>query len=115
MKTGQSLIIDHVVLFGILHEEDLYTIPALLPLREKGKEAYRKIVLGALDAHCRRCMSVTKIMQPIQDAFGEALAGADSDSLDAFIAYVSRKRGYRPETIVLFYVGRDARANKLVL
>lgn len=116
MKNGQSLLIDHLTLFGILHDDLLYQSPVLSHLRDQGKDTYRRIIADTLYSQgCSGCSSFTKAMQPIQDAIGQALADSDEAGREVFLAYLIKKRGYRPVPVVLYYVGRDGQAKKLLI
>lgn len=115
----QNLYIDSTIFYQLLGDPAFYdALPASLePLRRKGEEAYAdalKVAMGK--ASCNGCTSIKGVLSSVTSEYGQGLALIQKEApqlLEPLVAYISKKRGYRPPLIVMYYRGTDGRTETL--
>ena len=116
-KEGRQIVIDHMVLFGILGDQELYLkVPALQDLRGEGLARHQEVLDEALQgADCTGCQGLAHILRPIAQKFVkriDMLKKTDPEAIASFVDYIADKCGYRPRPIVMYHrelLGRPTR------
>jgi hypothetical protein len=107
-------------LYSLLGDPTFFQqVPAFDFLEEEGQEAHRKVVESVLkesEEGCSTCGGVQSILRPVMHKF--ALKAAElsekrPEELDPLADYITSKRGYRPNPIVLYYKRVGDRTIKL--
>ena len=121
-KTGPKLILEHTHLYQIIADKDFWgACPEWVDLEKEGKKVHQEIVnrmLGIGDAACTGCSTLQLAIRPFQHKFSSyavKLYEEDISQLDSFVTYLTRKRGYRPKPIVVYYKDTDGRNRTLEL
>jgi len=115
---SRRLQLDRAHLIQMLRDPEFYTaVPALGYLAEAGVESWR---LYIENRDCRRCGDGFKYMKGVVDAFFIKLMEFktnDPASIDQIRAYLTKKKGYPVQRIVLYYrrSRRQGKIAKLVL
>jgi len=88
-------------------------------LEEEGQEAHRKVVASVMkeaEEGCGTCGGAQAILKPVMQKFAIRAAELSEDNpedLSPLVDYITSKRGYRPNPIVLYYRRQGDRTIKL--
>ncbi len=121
MKQGSEFVIELMTLYQILTDPKFWTAcPELVELQAEGQQ-YRERVLKEVlqpSASCGTCGTLSTVLGPYFHKFCQHLSAKfqeDAGNLETFVDYISRKRGYRPVPILLYYKTVTGKNGKLQL
>ncbi len=123
MKDGPQFVIDVMVTYQLIGNPEFWKAapPFLLDdIRESAAEAYEKAVQLAMGQSCTGCNSIRAVLIDTHNEIGRRFASIqrvldDTDGLLPFIDLISRKRGYRPRAILMYYKDVESRMQTLTL
>ena len=112
MMRAEKLILEHNMLYQILADSLFWeAVPEFAELKDEGEAAHffafenlmhpREVVPG-----CVGCTSLRTSMRPILDAIGDKIAKwliEDKSKLDNLVMYITKRRGFRPQPIVVYH------------
>ena len=120
-RSGPKLIFEHMHLYQVLSDTKFWEhCPEFLDLREEGDAAHHKILIHVLGGEpgCLTCSTIKAVLREYQPLFAAKvveLAKKGGEGIDRFVTYISNKRGYRPEPIIVYYRGNDGTIKELQL
>lgn len=121
MKTGPQFVIEYMTVYQIIADKQFWSdCPEFQPLQAQGVECHRKVVTDVLSpkGNCTGCGTLSSVVKPFAALFSQHAANlldADAAQLDSFIAYISKKRGYRPVPILLYNKDSSGETRQLQL
>jgi hypothetical protein len=114
LKTGPALALDHMLLYQLFQDPAFYAaVPAFFFLKGQGLAVTAKITASIVagDDGCGGCGGGIKAaMEPVIVQFVEQLRKLKDDAphaLEPLVAYVAKRRGFRPVPLVVYYRGSD--------
>jgi hypothetical protein len=119
-KTGPQLVLEHNLLYQVVGDRLFWEMnPAFLDLKDDGEAAHERVVQAVLGgkplADCAGCSTIKGAMRSFLTEFSRRLAYADSEAQEQFVEYVTKKRGYRPQPIVVYHKDDGGRTHELRL
>jgi hypothetical protein len=116
----KALTLEPTIFYQLLADDEFYTVvpPSLATLEEQARKARQDALNVALGKACAGCSSVRDVLMPIMDEYGRQLSvihQADPEALNPLVDYISRKRGFRPTPIVLYYREVNGKTTRLIL
>ena len=121
MKNGAKLILEHMILYQILSDRKFWELcPEWVEWKDEGQAVHQKVVDEVLhpSAGCKACGTVKSVMKQFLMKFTRQVADwhtTDAAKLDSLVAYISKKRGYRPVPIVVNYKDAQGKIRAVLL
>lgn len=116
MRRVEKFILEHNMLYQMLADPFFWeSVPEFMELKDEGEEAHfhafehlmkpREVLPG-----CVGCTSLRATIQPILTAMSSSIAEwakEDSSKLDNLVEYITKRRGFRPQPIVVYHRDED--------
>lgn len=123
LKEGPQFVIDVMVTYQLIGNPEFWEAapPGLLDdIRDSAREAYEKALAIARGDSCPGCNSIRAALTDTHNEIGRRLAGvqavaAEWRGFDPLVDFITRKRGYRPRPIIMFYKDTNGVTAKLEL
>ena len=116
MTRVEKFILEHNMLYQMLADPFFWeSVPEFMALKDEGEAAHfhaferlmkpREVLPG-----CVGCTSLRATIQPILTAMSGSIAEwakEDSSKLDNLVEYITKRRGFRPQPIVVYHRDED--------
>jgi hypothetical protein len=117
---NRHLVLEATIFYQLFADPKFFDVlPASFAVHREAAAAAHQLALKlALGQACVGCTSISAALAPMMNEFGRMLAAiqaAEPDALQPLIAYITKKRGYRPDPIFLYYKTVEGKTAKLVL
>lgn len=94
--------------------------PAFSDLKDDGEAIHAAVVGLVLEKskskrNCGGCGSISSIVRPFMSAFGRRAYELDVAGQEALVAYLTARRGYRPQPIIVYYNQTEGQTQELRL
>lgn len=113
VETGPPYTLDRLGIYQLFRDRQfLQEAPAFLFLSDIAKAVVAKVTESILHPRCQGCGSLRDMIEPLADPFVRVAVKTHQESPQALLPVVhtiSRKLGYRPQPIVLYYKGTDGK------
>ena len=116
MRLTEKVILEHNMFYKILSDPLFWEcVPEFLELKDEGEAAHFHALERLMNPKevlpgCVGCTSLRTTMQPILDVvIGNIAKWAkeDSSKLHNLVEYITKRRGFRPEPIVVYHRDDD--------
>ena len=108
-RLGPEMVLNHTIFFTMIGDEDFFSaVPAFSTIKDAAQEIHRKITDAIVnkDRSCLSCSDIQTSVKPVFVAFVSLVrkfALEDPEALEPLIQYITRRRGYRPAPIRLYF------------
>jgi len=111
IRVGRKLILEHNTIYEMFSDSLFWEkVPEFLYMKEDGERAHHFVIERFLHPKetfpgCANCSNTKKILQPILDEMTSKItewADTSPDKLKNLIAYITKRRGYRPNPISIY-------------
>ena len=111
IRVGKELILEHNTIYEMFSDSLFWEkVPEFLYMKDDGERAHHFVVERFLHPKktfpgCAGCSSTKKILQPILEEMTSKIAEWSDTSpgkLTNLIAYIAKRRGYRPVPIIIY-------------
>lgn len=117
MRDGPKLIVEYMTTYQLLSLERFWEHipPGLLnDVVDEAADTLQKIRQSVLTGACNGCGSVRTLMVPLHNKIWERLADFARASeagkgLEPLLTFISKKRGYLPTQVIVYYTSNDGR------
>jgi hypothetical protein len=116
MRRTEKLILEHNIFYQILSDPLFWEcVPEFAELKDEGDAAHFHALERLMNPKevlpgCVGCTSLRTAMQPVLDMVTSNIAKwvkEDSSKLHNLVEYITKRRGFRPEPIVVYHRGDD--------
>ena len=117
----RSLVIEPTIFYQLLADREFYEVlpPSLAPLRDESEAARLDALNVALGkTSCTGCTSISSVLLPLMNQYGRelvAIQAVNPAALEPLVAYITKKRGFRPTPIVMYHKDVNGKTLRLVL
>jgi len=111
-RVGTKLVLEHNILYQLLSDPLFWeSVPEFLELKDVGDRAHyiaieRFTVPKEISPGCVGCAGLKATMRPVLEEMSKLVFEWSENSrekLDNLIAYITKRRGYRPSPIVMYH------------
>jgi hypothetical protein len=120
MNSSRELYMDQLILFQLFGDDEFYAVlpPGLEDIALYARAAYAAAVDAAMHkSNCVGCLTLKSIISPVQNMLGISLSQiyeAKPEALEPLAQLIARRRGYRPNPIILRYLTVRGGMDRLV-
>jgi hypothetical protein len=111
-RVGTKLVLEHNILYQLLSDPLFWeSVPEFLSLKDEGEKAHffaleHLMTPREVSPGCVGCTSLKATMGPILVTMAEMVVEWSSNSpekLENLVTYITKRRGYRPDPIVMYH------------
>lgn len=109
VRRGPEMILNHMIFFSMIGDKEFFhAVPVFGFMKDMAQDIHRKITdaIVSKDRSCLSCSDVRTSIKPAFMAFVDQvrkLSVESPDALDPLVSYITKRRGYRPMPIRIYF------------